>query len=150
MLYYRLTPDDISGKLVDPKIPSNFMTSIGAEDDSIPRICVCPSIEHCILAVPMKAKGVEYFVNVIDVDEPTIMFPDSAQVPDQKITKEAWIIDPVEMTCLGKIQLTGLNHHLNPHRYDYYNRVENCVNSGYLYHWSYIWIEGSISEQERN
>ncbi|MCM1214070.1 MAG: hypothetical protein NC548_06070 [Lachnospiraceae bacterium] len=149
MVYYRLTPDDISGKIIDPKIPSNFMTSVGAEDNSIPRICVCPSIDLCILAVPMKTIGMEYYVNMIDIDESSLMIPDSAQVPDQKITKEAWIIDSIEMECIGKIKLLEVEDR-RPHRYDYYNAVENCVSTGYLYHWSYLWLEGQIPEQTTN
>ncbi len=149
MVCYRLTPRDISGKVLDPKVPSNFMTSIGAEDNSTPRICVCPSIELCLLAVPLKEQGMEYYVNMVDVDEPTIMIPDSAQVPDQKITNETWIIEPVEMQCIGKIKLMEPIR-TTPYRYEYYDPQTSTICSGYLYPWSYIWLEGGIPEQDPN
>jgi len=149
MVYYRLTPKDISGQILEPKIPFNFMTSIGAEDNSTPRICVCPSIESCLLAVPLKHPGMEYYVNTIDIDESSVMIPDVAQVPDQKITDETWIIEPIAMQCVGQIKLIEPTSD-TPYRYEYYDPIVGSICVGYLYPWSYIWLEGGISEQDPN
>ena len=37
-------------KIIYPRVPDNFLTQEGIEDNTIPRVCFSPSIVHCLMA----------------------------------------------------------------------------------------------------
>lgn len=122
-------------KKLNPRIPSNFLTKNGYEDAKTKRICFSTDIGKCLTALSMNCTGKEYYVYIPNPSKDyKIINPTIKQVPDVKITDEKWIIEPVDLICIGRIRCTGDAGSVGM-KYKYGN------NTAELYEWNFEWIE---------
>ena len=69
----------MDGVTLEPRIPQNFLTKHGYEDNTTKRVCFSTSIDGCLIALSQK------------------------QVPDVTYTHEVWVTEPVTLKVTGKI-----------------------------------------------
>lgn len=130
-LYFISEKQDL--KKLEPRIPNNFFTKNGYEDSKTPRVCFSTDIGKCLSALSMNCANHEYYVYSPAKDYKVIT-PTQKQVPDVKITDEKWIIEPVELICIGKILCIG-DDGKDGMPFKYGN------NTAELYGWKWKWIE---------
>ena len=128
-----LSETNMHGKTLTPRIPKNFFTKNGFEDNRTKRVCFTQSIDNCLLGLSMNCKGKEYYVHV-PVGSFTVVYPTKAQVPDVDITGETWICEPVKVECLGKIRVIGEDGKPG-RRYTYGNGIEAEL---FGWKWQYV------------
>ena len=111
MKLYHISSNDLNGKILQPKIPSNILTKIGAEDNKTPRVSFAPTIDHALLAIGFNR--LKSGPKLLNVYEPTAyknivtdkQLDSKGFVPDANKTKEHWITKPVRLKYVGKIRL---------------------------------------------
>ena len=117
-----------------PRIPDNFLTKNGYEDNKTKRVCFCTNIGKCLTALSMNCTGKEFYVYQPNKSENyKVIKPTIEQVPDINITGERWICEPVDLVCIGKIKCTG-DDGKEGIQYKYGN------NTAELYGWNSEWI----------
>lgn len=132
-LYFlsRISMDD---EIIKPRIPDNFMTKHGYEDNKTPRVCFAPSIDQCLMALSQKCKGFELYVHVPeDINKKYVKYPTKKEVPDVDITGEVWITKPVTLQCIGKIKVIG-DAGEDGIEYTYGDKTAE------LYKWNWKWL----------
>lgn len=127
-----LSETNMHGNMLLPRIPKNFLTDNGFEDNTTNRICFAQSIDKCLLGLSMNCKNKIFYVHV-PVGLYSVIYPTKAQVPDVDITGEVWICKPVKVECVGKIKVEGRNGLI--YRYNYGNNMEDEL---YGWNWRYI------------
>lgn len=90
-------------KLLTPRIPHNFLTENGYEDDVTKRICVSTSIDKCLIALSYSLQNKEFYVYKINEDKYTK--PTVKQVPDVHLTDEHWIEHNIRPELYCKIKV---------------------------------------------
>ena len=85
-----------------PRVPSE-QTRMRGENDTIPRVCVCPTIAQCITAMPLAGEtaskmhklGMPVILHVYELASDNILSNQAVQkyVPDAFETSEMWILD---------------------------------------------------------
>ncbi len=98
--YFHVSAKDLSNSLIlFPRIPYNFLTRNGFENNITPRVCLSDSILGCLLG--LGANIADKILHVYQVDysysQPKLKFIDNTEVPDQSITKEVWSVDAVKL-----------------------------------------------------
>lgn len=137
-LFFVSEHGDYNETILQPKIPNNYMTQNGFEDNKTPRVCFSTSIDGCLIALSQNITNKEFYVYQ-PVGKHKVIVPTEKQVPDVKITKERWICEPVELTCIGKIKAIDENGPKDdgiPYRYG-----PNKEHEARLYAWGYKWLE---------
>jgi len=113
MKYIHLSQTNLDGTVLVPKIPDNFMTNLGYEDSTIPRISVAPTIDNCILGIGynrIKDGSKKYYVHEPN-DYSSIEVISNKEIiknnltPDARITKESWITSKCKFKCIGYIEI---------------------------------------------
>lgn len=99
MIFYHVSKDPhISETVVYPRIPTYRMEG---EDQSVPRICVSPSILGCLNAVDqLEVNGVVY---IYTCESNVFCQPSCQQVADQHLTGEMWITEAVKIEYYQQI-----------------------------------------------
>jgi len=103
---YFLSETNMDQKILQPRIPDNFLTKNGYEDNTTPRVCFSTSIDKCLTAMSMRLTNKEFYVHY-PAEEHDVYSPSVEEVPDVQITGEKWIKEPVKLICVGKIRVTG-------------------------------------------
>lgn len=137
-LFFVSEHGDYNETILQPKVPNNYMTQNGFEDNKTPRVCFSTSIDGCLIALSQNITNKEFYVYQ-PVGKHKVFVPTEKQVPDVKITKERWICEPVELTCIGKIKAIDENGPKDdgiPYRYG-----PNKEHEARLYAWGYKWLE---------
>ena len=137
-LFFISKDGDYDETIVQPRIPDNYMTQNGFEDSKTPRVCFSTSIDGCLMGLSQNITNKEFYV-YHPVGKHKVITPTEKQVPDVKITKERWICEPVELTCIGKIKAIDENGPKDdgiPYRYG-----KNNEHEARLYSWGYKWIQ---------
>lgn len=134
-LYFLSEHDDWDESIIKPRIPNNFLTQSGYEDATIPRVCFSTFIDGCLRALSQNLKGKVFYVYQ-PVGKYEVIKPTLEQVPDRAVTRERWITKPVELHCIGKIQVGEAKG--NGIKYVY---GEDNEHSAMLYDWEWEWIE---------
>ena len=111
MKLYHVTFDinESETKIFRPRVPAS--AGVG-EDKRIPRICLAPSIEKCIQAIPSDNRNLQkgskiriYEVHISEKDKhlikPEVLFLEGL-VPDALETQEHWYTKDLEMTSTVK------------------------------------------------
>lgn len=132
MKLYHLSFSNLDNKVLHPRIPSNFLTKNGFENNTTKRVCFANSINKALIAFSMNLEDKELFVHVPKTKPSKIKIPTISDVPDSKITGEIWVMDDVELECIGKIKVTGWDG--SEYTYKYGNSVAE------LYGWNYKWV----------
>ena len=138
------TPIDSTTSIV-PRIPNNFMTKNGYEDNTTPRVCFSTSIDGCLTGLSMNVSDKTFYV-YHPISNARIITPTIKQVPDVKITNERWICDSVHLHYVGKIKAFDENGPKDdgiPYRYG-----KNNEHEARLYRWGWKWITTAQNSQE--
>lgn len=91
-----------------PRVPKNYFTENGYEDNTVPRISFAPSVDECLAGLSQNVEGKTFYVyQPDDISKCDIAKPDEEAVPDSKITNELWCLNAVDVKQVGKIEVTG-------------------------------------------
>ena len=135
---YHISTSNLDGKILYPKIPSNYFTKNNYEENTTKRVCFAPDINKCLMGLSQNCTGMEFFVHVPN-GEHEIYKPSSKEVPDSIITGELWITEPVKLKCIGKILVIGDSGKPgHPFKYG--------THTAELYDWEWKWIESKKSK----
>lgn len=118
-IYYHLSYKDLGRTCIfKPRIPSNRHS---VEDDTTSRICVCSTIEGCLLAVEgvkniREYRNCSYYAHDY---EPFSVYeltgkaysPTPAEVGDVQLTGELWLLKPTKGQRVGYINMNLLVYH---------------------------------------
>jgi len=116
---YHLSEENLNGKVLNPSVPDNFMTEKGYEDDKTPRVSFAESIDGALIGISSNLTGKEFFVHVPARNDYKYLCNKKVQdkVPDAHISQEVWILEDVEVKCVGKIKVTGSTSEAIPYKY---------------------------------
>lgn len=128
-----LSEINMDGETLIPRVPKNFLTENGFEDNKTKRVCFTQSIDACLMGLSMNCKNKVFYVHV-PVGSFTIVQPTKAQVPDVDITGEKWVCEPVKIKCLGKIKVIG-DDGKPGRKYTYGNGIEAQL---FGWNWKYV------------
>lgn len=105
---YFISTKDIRDTELKPRIPDNYFTQNGYEDNETPRVSFAPSIDKCLAGLSQNVEGKTFNVySPVDISSCAVYKPNAKAVPDSKITDELWIVDPVQIKKVGTIKVTG-------------------------------------------
>lgn len=93
---FHVSPENLDGKVLFPKVPDNFLVRCGAEDGSTPRVCLAASIGDCLKGMGKNLEGREFFVHAAKGSSQVVR-PDASMVPDAPLTGELWSLEPVAL-----------------------------------------------------
>ena len=137
---YFISENNIDGETLIPRIPKNFLTEHGYEDKTIPRICFSDDPGKCLTALSQNVKGKTFYVYEPDNSARKNLYkPNSKAVPDQAITNEMWVTQPVKINRVGSIYVVG-DDGKDGMKYSYGNGK-----NAELYGWNYIWNADKLS-----
>lgn len=139
---YFLSFDNMDNKILTPRIPDNFFTQNGYEDNTTKRVCLSTSIDKCLMALSMNLNKKELYIHV-PIGSYDIYKPSTKEVPDCDITGEVWIKKPVRIKTIGKIKVKTSPK--NGIKFKYGNNKE-----AELYPWDYEWIEKYDTDFQEN
>lgn len=135
-IYFISIRSDFDGKTLSPRVPDNYFTKNGYEDNTTKRICFCPTIDQCLTALSKNCTGMEAYVyQPDDISKYDLYRPTINEVPDVKITGEVWITEPVKVKCIGKIHCTGDTGE------DGIEYIYGDNKKAKLYKWNWEWVE---------
>lgn len=104
---YFISESRLDGSTLEPRVPSNYFTRSGYEDNSTKRVSFAPSVDQCLMGLSQNVKGKTFYVYEPDNrSEVSIYKPNTKAVPDSSITDELWVTDPVRVKTVGKITVT--------------------------------------------
>lgn len=122
MKLFHLSGENLHGKYLYPRIPKNFMTAKGYEENKTPRISFSTSIAGALTGLSANIKGQVFFVH-----EPQsykgITFVTTEElirhgyVPDAHLTNEVWVLNPVKLKLVSVIRVLGVEP--TPLKYTY-------------------------------
>ena len=146
---YFISELSMNDELLVPRVPNNYMTENSFEDNVTPRVCFFATIDGALMALSQNIKGKKFYVHVPeDGQRLSIIKPAVASVPDQLITHEHWVMEKVNLRCIGQIEITGDGD--NEYEYTYkkykYNKTYTTEIPGAkeykekLYDWKWRWI----------
>lgn len=115
-----------------PRIPENYFTKNGFEDNKTPRICFSETIDGALMGLGRNLEGETLYVHTPEVPV-NIIRPTTKQVPDCGITKEVWVTEKVALEYQGKIKV-GITID-EPIKFRYGN------NTAELFKWNWQWVK---------
>lgn len=85
------------------------MIDIGAEEGTIPRVCITNSIQGALVALGQDLAGKELYIHEVILDGQQLVSNSEiisrGYVPDAKHTGETWSLDPVKLRLVFKIKV---------------------------------------------
>lgn len=134
---YFISEKNLDGKTIYPKVPQNYLTKNGYENNSIKRICFSTSIDKCLIALSQNCKNKEYYVYEPDnYTNLNIQYPTKSEVPDCMITGEVWVKNSVKLKQVSKIKV--VDDGTNEYTYTYGDNK-----SATLYDWKWETLKES-------
>lgn len=146
---YFISGISMDDELLVPRIPDNYMTRNSFEDNVTPRVCFSATIDGALIGLSQNIKGKKFYVHVPeDGQRLTIIKPAVASVPDQLITHEHWVMENVNLRCIGQIEITGDGDNEYEYTYKKYKYTKNHAveihgvkeHKAKLYDWKWRWI----------
>jgi len=131
---YFLSKDNMDNKTLYPRVPENYFTKNGHEDNETKRVCFATSIHKALMAISMRMKDMILYVHVPKTMNIETYKPTTKQVPDCKITGETWVTHPIGLKCIGKIKVID-DSGKDGHKFKYGDKEAE------LYDWDWEWIE---------
>lgn len=122
----------MNNKTLYPRIPNNYFTKNGYEDNITGRVCFAPSIDQAIMTLSVKCDGMELYVHIPSSSNYRFVKSSINEVPDSDITEELWSINPIRVTCVGKIKIGEAIGDGIPFKYG------NSVAELYKFKWKWI------------
>ena len=135
-LFFVSTSPDMDGKILSPRIPKNFFTENGYEDNKTPRVCFSPSVRQSLMGINCSKTGTRFYVyspENTNAIKKYLVKPDKKSVPDVEITNEIWCLSKVKIKRVGVIETTTSVD--KPHLFKYGD------NTAELYEWKFKWVE---------
>ena len=102
-----ISRNNMHNSILNPRIPDNYFTQNGYEDNTTNRVCLAPSVDKALMALSQNCKDKEFYVHVPINDNLRLKKPTVSEVPDSIATGEIWSLDPTKIKCIGKIKVTG-------------------------------------------
>lgn len=106
MNYYHVSETNYDKKTFKPRVPCSIMDQ---EDNRTKRVCFSTNIRGCLKAIDIELflnfGDDEYFVHVPNNYSGKIYKPSVSEVPDVKDTREKWLLNRVNLKCIGKIKV---------------------------------------------
>jgi hypothetical protein len=133
----------LDGVILKPRIPDNFFTQNGNENNTIPRVCFSETIDGALSALNSNISNDTLFVyEPVLKNSIRVLKNKEVQkyVPDAHLTKEVWILDEVELKYVKKVFVEDAK---DMTFFDYEN---NEGRRGEF--WTWIW-EDNIDEIEK-
>ena len=131
---YFISTENIKDNLLFPRIPDNFFTKNGYEDNIHKRVCFCKTVDKCLMALSKNCEGLVFNVYEVDnVNDYQVYKPSINEVPDCELTGELWILTPVKIKLAGKIKCTNSIEN-DGYSFNYGN------NTAKLYEWKFEWL----------
>ena len=96
--YYHISLHFIENLVLEPRSSHHPECSRDVGEPSIARICVAPSVAHCMSAIAMYSK-----VLYIYRTKHRVLGTQPYKVSDAKLTRERWLLRPTEFVLAGKI-----------------------------------------------
>lgn len=142
--FYHISTVDTLEKIWYPRIPKNNRTPTGEEDNITPRICVSPTISHCLMGKGPTTDlyledslnedyKVEFYVYT-PVGPYRVIKPSPKQIPEVNITQEHWILNRTKFELhskivadFGKKKLVAKIKLQNKYRKYYNNATYACI-----------------------
>jgi hypothetical protein len=137
--FYFISENELSSNRLEPRVPKNYFTENGYEDNSTKRVCLAPSVDNALMGLSKNIKGKIFYVYSTSRLKP--IYPSLKQVPDVNITKEVWSLKPVELEYEGKIQVLN-DKGTKGKKFKYGNNEE-----AELFEWEWEWLEESIKNE---
>lgn len=104
---YHLSDINHDGQVFYPRVPDSIMDD---EDEYTPRVCFSTSISRAFVALIRPGQKAKMFVHIPRkpiadlLKEGAIYKPTNKEVPDAMITREYWLLEEVQMCCIGEIE----------------------------------------------
>lgn len=133
---YFVSEADMDGKVLSPRIPKNFFTENGYENNTTPRVCFSPTVRQSLMGVNCSKPGKRYFVyspENVNAIKDSLTKPGTNEVPDSNITDEIWCLTKVKIKKIGIIETTKSID--TPFEFTYGDKTAE------LYEWKFKWIE---------
>ena len=110
-LYHLSTDPNLNGKTLKPRVPDNWMTQNGYEDNTTKRVSFAQTIGGSLRTLPTVQEKGSGEHGPIYVYEPksykSLKIMDNKQiqkrVPDAHLTGEVWVMNPVKLERVGTI-----------------------------------------------
>ena len=129
---YFISEENLDGTILTPRVPKNYFTENGHEDNHTPRVCFTPDVSKNLSAISQNISNKQF--NVYEpVNKHDVYKPNSIAVPDSKITNELWVKEPVLLKSVGKIKVTG-DDGKDGMKFEYGDKQAE------LYGWNYKWL----------
>lgn len=129
---YFISEHDMDGAILEPRVPKNYFTENGYEDNQNKRVCFSTSVDGCLKGLSQNLTGKTFNVYTPEDMPEYIYKPNKGAVPDSDITCEHWIKEPVKIKQVGQIFVKG-DDGLDGIPFDYGD------NTAELYGWEYSW-----------
>lgn len=104
-LLYHLSADKLEETILYPRIPETAVDCY--EDTQTLRVCFSESIDGALSALQGDV-GMYYVYTPKDISKCFIYHPTEKEVFDSPYTKEVWILNAVELVCIGVIENKGI------------------------------------------
>ena len=125
---FHLSMKPLKLKSMSPRVPDNFLVKHGYEDAKTKRISFTPSIDSALMAMSSNLKDKVLYVYAAPNNTPFVE-PSVSQVPDSGITKERWVLEPVQVYLIGKIKVSDATDETFTYKYG--------NNTAELYAWNW-------------
>ena len=123
---YFISNQYLDDKTLKPRVPKNYLTENGYEDNTTKRVCLSTSVDGCLAAMSRNIKGEIFHVYFISTD---VYKPTTAEVPDRDITDEVWSLKPVTLRYVYTVKV------IEPYDTEYKYRTKDFEAT--MYKWKY-------------
>jgi len=107
MKLYHISEENLDSKTLIPRIPNNWLTSEGYEDNKIARVCFSETIDGCLISICREGIKEYYVHELVEQDDNNIISPSEKQVGDVRFTGEKWYTSPAKLKVIQKIMIIG-------------------------------------------
>jgi hypothetical protein len=97
--YYHITNEDFGKKKI--LTPQETSPCRPVEEPNLPRICVAPSVPHCLVSVAISGRNKIYVYRTFNKVQAYYPYG----VMDSHVTKEKWILAPTKFILVKKISI---------------------------------------------
>ena len=104
-IIYHLSSEILKSTILHPRIPETAVDCY--EDTQTPRVCFSESIDGALSALQGDV-GRYYVYSPKDISKCFIYRPTEKEVFDSPYTKEVWVLNSVELICIGIIENRGV------------------------------------------